>query len=101
LSYAVHVSRRAASQIRDAAEWWIQNRRRAPEAFRDELESAFALVRELPNAGEPVQHLKLAGLRRILLSRAQFHLYYRAESDRKIIKVLALWHTSRQNDPTI
>jgi plasmid stabilization system protein ParE len=101
LSYTFRVSRRAASQIRDAAEWWMRERPKAPEAFSDDLESAFALVRELPNAGEPVRHQKITGLRRILLGRVQFHLYYRVESGSSVVEVLTLWHTSRENDPRI
>jgi plasmid stabilization system protein ParE len=101
LSYAFRVSRRAAGQIREAAEWWMRNRPKAPEAFGDELESAFALVRELPLAGEPVSHSKMTGLRRILLGRVRFHLYYRIESASRVIEVLALWHTSRENEPKL
>ena len=101
MSYTFRVSRRAASQIRAAAEWWAHNRPKAPQAFSEELESAFALVRELPNAGEFVRHSTIAGVRRILLGRVQFHLYYRVESASSAVEVLALWHTSRETDPAI
>jgi hypothetical protein len=41
-----------------------------------DLASAFALIEELPNAGESVRHPRIASLRRVLLGRVQYHLYY-------------------------
>jgi plasmid stabilization system protein ParE len=97
----VRISRRAAAQLRSAAKWWAENRSKAPSAFNEELESAIALVRELPNAGEPVLHSGIAGVRRILLGRTQHHLYYRFDVSANVIDVLALWHTSRESEPSL
>jgi plasmid stabilization system protein ParE len=99
LSYRLRVSRRAESQIRVASDWWLENRPKAPQAFSEEIERAFDLVRALPSVGEPVAHLGLKGVRRVLLGRIRYYLYYQAFPAMEIVEVLALWHTSRGKGP--
>ena len=69
--------------------------------FSDELEAAYALIGNLPFAGEEVQHSRIEGLRRLLLGRTQYHLYYVVSEDESIVEVLSLWHTSRGNPPRL
>jgi plasmid stabilization system protein ParE len=99
LSYRLQVSPRAEAQIRVAADWWLENRPKAPEAFAEEIERTFDLIRALPSVGEPVAHPKLKGVRRVLLGRIQYYLYYQAFPATEIVEVLALWHTSRGKGP--
>jgi plasmid stabilization system protein ParE len=102
LSYQIQVSRRAARQIRTAADWWSQNRPKAPEAFTEEIEKGFDLARSFPTAGEPVAHPRRTGVRRIHLGRIHYHLYYQVSTDAaETVEVLALWHTSRGSLPTL
>ena len=65
----VEVSAGAAGQIREAEAWWRTNRHKAPNAIREELERAFALVAAQPDIGSRARNVKLAGVRRILLAR--------------------------------
>jgi plasmid stabilization system protein ParE len=69
--------------------------------LRDELESAYALIVELPFAGERVPHSRIVGLRRVLLGRTQYHLYYVVSEEDRAIDVLSLWHTSRGKGPAL
>jgi plasmid stabilization system protein ParE len=101
LIFRFRVSPRAGRQIRAAAKWWLENRTAAPTMFRDELEDAYALIEELPFAGEAVPHSRIAGLRRVLLGHTQYHLYYAVAEDDAIVEVLSLWHTSRGNRPRL
>jgi plasmid stabilization system protein ParE len=100
LIYRLQVSRRAESQIRVAADWWLENRPKAPEAFSEEIERAFDLVRALPSVGEPVAHPKLRGVRRVFLGRIRYYLYYQASPATEIVEVLAVWHASRGKGPS-
>lgn len=100
MSYRLQVSRRAESQIRVAADWWLKNRSKAPEAFAEEIARAFDLIRALPSVGEPVAHPSLKGVRRVLLERVQYYLYYQPFPATDIVEVLALWHTSRGKGPS-
>jgi plasmid stabilization system protein ParE len=95
------VSRRAQRQIHAAAKWWAENRSAAPALLREELEGAYTLLADFPFAGETVPHSRIAGLRRVLLSRTQYHLYYATPDEEGVIEVLALWHTSRGKQPPL
>jgi plasmid stabilization system protein ParE len=77
------------------------NRTAAPAMLAEELESAYTLIEDLPFAAETVPHSRIAGLRRVLLGRAQYHLYYVVTEDAGVIEILALWHTSRGRGPRL
>lgn len=95
----LRVSPRAARDIRAAAEWWARHRNAAPALLSDELEAAYALITDLPLAGERVPHSRIEGVRRVLLGDTQYLLYYVVSDDRAIVKILSLWHTSRGAAP--
>jgi len=99
--YRLRVAPRAAAQIREAADWWLANRPKAPHAFEEDLEKAFALVSSLPLAGQTVRHSRIAGIRRVLMGRVRYYLYYRVETGRELVEVLALWHSSREGEPRL
>jgi plasmid stabilization system protein ParE len=99
LIFRFKVASHAAQQIRTAAEWWLKSRSKSPNAFAEDLEAAFTLIQELPNAGEAVQHPTILNVRRILLGRVHYHLYYSVSTKESVVEVLALWHTSRGSAP--
>jgi len=101
LSFRFRVSPRAERQIRAAAKWWRAHRTAAPALLTQELESAYALIEELPFAGERVPHPMIVGLRRILLGRTQYHLYYVVSEEERTLDVLSLWHASRGKGPPL
>ena len=101
MSFTFKVAPSADHQIREAAAWWLEHRTKAPHAFAEDLEAAFDLIEELAFIGEPVAHSRIAGLRRILLGRARYHLYYVPSFEENTIEVLALWHTSRRRPPPL
>jgi len=96
---SIRVVPSAARAIKEAAEWWASNRPKAPQAFREELESALHLIASQPMVGARARNLKLKGVRRIHLARVHYHLYYRVNLEPGTIEVLALWHTSRGKGP--
>jgi plasmid stabilization system protein ParE len=93
----VKITRRAATQIQEAASWWLANRPKAPEAFQEELRRGFSLISQQPGVGARATNVKLEGVRRIYLSRVRYFLYYRVRSEQ--LEVLALWHASRGKGP--
>ncbi len=96
---AVRITPGAATQIREAAAWWAQNRLSAPRAVTEELERAFTLLAVQPNLGAQARNTRLRGVRRIYLSRIRYHLYYRLATD--AVEVLAFWHASRGTGPPL
>ena len=89
----------ADGQIQKAARWWLANRDKAPNAFREELERGFALISLRPDVGAKAMNVMLKDVRRIHLSRIRYFLYYRAMKDR--VEVLALWHSSHLKGPIL
>lgn len=99
---SVDFTRRAAAQTEAANLWWRENRLQAPDALREELERAVQLIALQPEIGATARNTKLAGVRRVLLSRVRYHLCYRiVDGPPRSIEVLSLWHTSRGEDPAV
>ena len=98
---SIDVSDLAKAQIRVAEEWWRANRPAAPNAIREELERASRLIAVQPGVGARARNLSLVGVRRLLLARIRYHLYYRVATDPDRIEVLAFWHSSRGSAPVL
>lgn len=97
----VKVSRRAAGQIRSAAEWWLQHRDKAPDALAEEIERAFDLIQVLPHSGQRIRHPTIPHLRRLHLARIHYYLYYQLIDDEEFVEVLSLWHVRRGQPPEL
>ena len=98
----VRFTRRAARHVDEAGRWWHANRTKAPGALREELAQALQLVSAQPDAGATARNVRLAGVRRVLLRRVSYHLYYRlVESPSRSIQVVALWHAGRGDGPKL
>jgi plasmid stabilization system protein ParE len=97
----VVITRRAAKQIEEAHQWWHTNRPAAPAAILDELERALPLISSQPGVGISAKGTRLTGVRRILLLRVGYFLYYRLAPRRREIQVLALWHAQRAAAPRL
>jgi len=93
----IKVTPRADQQIQQAASWWLANRPKAPEAFKEELQRGFELISQQPGVGAHATNARREGVLRIHLSRIRYFLYYRVRASR--IEVLALWHSSRLKGP--
>jgi len=92
---------RAATEIRRASAWWRANREAAPFALIEDLERAFELIAAQPGIGARARNAKMEGVRRLLLSRTGYHLYYQVNADAGRIEILALWHSRRGRAPAI
>ena len=89
----------ADAHIQKAADWWLANRKKAPEAFKEELQRGFSLISQQPESGARATNANLTDVRRIHLSRIRYFLYYRVKESR--VEVLALWHSSRLKGPVL
>lgn len=95
----IKVSGRAAAEIRRAAEWWADNRPSAPGAVRKDVDDALALLALQPGVGVRVPDTKVGGVRRLLVARVRYYLYYRVTLG--TVEVLAFWHSSRGSSPRL
>jgi plasmid stabilization system protein ParE len=96
---AIIVGDRSARQIEEASDWWRAHRVDSPEALADELEHAFELISRQPGVGLPAQGTRLRGVRRVLLRRVGYLLYYRVAPGKDELHVLAFRHARRGTDP--
>jgi plasmid stabilization system protein ParE len=77
---------RATTDITDAFEWYSRQRSGLGEEFRAALSRAFDLIKLMPEAG-PLVH---GDLRRLLLRKFPFAIYYRVGTQR--VEVRACLH---------
>ena len=63
------------------------------------LERGLELIALLPSVGEAVPHPRLSGVRRLLLGRVRYYLYYHHVAESDTVDVLALWHSGRGAGP--
>jgi plasmid stabilization system protein ParE len=76
--------------------WWRENRPLAPDLLDEELRGVLAIVATTPTIGALARDARLQGVRRILLRRTRYHLYYRVNAPAGRLEVLALWHARRK-----
>jgi plasmid stabilization system protein ParE len=95
----VRISARAEANIRALSRWWAEHRLSAPGAVADDLEAALTLLSEQPGIGTKYDSTRVLGVRRLFLTRLSHFVYYRATEE--TLDVLAVWHSSREHQPTL
>ncbi|HVG10050.1 MAG TPA: type II toxin-antitoxin system RelE/ParE family toxin [Thermoanaerobaculia bacterium] len=68
--------------------------------FRQKLTRGFDFITTQPEIGTKALDTSLLGVRRLHLTRIRYYLYYRIQND-DTAEVVALWHTSRGQGPSI
>lgn len=103
MSSSLHVeaTELAEAQISELDSWWRQNRQKAPNAVREEIERASALIAFQPGIGVRARNLKLPGVRRIFIERLHYHIYYRVIGSPEYIEIVAVWSSRRGTPPPI
>ncbi len=94
MSYRVKVSRGALSEYEIAEAWWRVHRDKAPELLSDEFKQAIALLTEHPGTGLLAEDHE--EMRRLLLRKSRYAIFYRINEEELQVEILAFWHGSRQ-----
>lgn len=94
MTQRLRISLRAQKQIATAARWWKKYRYKAPDAFEEDLAETYGNLIAVPAMGQRVVSRR-PGLRRVLLKRIRYYLYYRVTANDDI-EVVAIWHASRR-----
>jgi len=90
---SIVVTRRARRQLERASEWWLSNRDKAPEAFDEDVTAGFDAITKNPSIYPSFDVRR--GIRRIMLDRIRYYLYYRVNANGDV-EVLSVWHASRR-----
>jgi plasmid stabilization system protein ParE len=77
--------------------WWRANRRAAPDLFASELERVILALVDNPALG--LHYQPRPGVRRLLLRRTRYHLYFVEEVER--VLVVAVWSAYRGRGPSL
>ena len=93
-SFRVVVSKTVRKQTRAIATWWQRNRLAAPLLFRQEFAQAIQQLEEAPFLAL-LDEIERPGIRRILLAKTRYHLYFRISEGETRVEIIAVWHTSR------
>jgi len=97
----IEVSELADQQIREQDAWWRQNRLKAPNAIREELERISSLIAFHPDIGARARNVRLPGVRRIHIERIHYSVYYRVVGSPQYIEIVAFWGSRRGMRPPI
>lgn len=99
MTRTVIVSPEAAAEIDEIDNWWRANRDKAPDLFAHELERTFEMLATAPGIGRLQRRLARPDVRRVVLRKTKFHVYYQAEGS--IVEVLVVWGGRRGTEPVL
>jgi plasmid stabilization system protein ParE len=94
------VAKRARREALDADEWWSANREAAPRLFLKEFDAALRLLATAPRAGRRAEGTRKRDTRVLVLQRTRYLVFYRIVT-KDLIRVLAVRHGRREQDPSI
>lgn len=101
MTLSIQVTPEAEIQVEEIDAWWRANRSSASSLFRCEFEDALALLVDTPRLGVLQPESFIPGLRRLLLGRTRFHLFYRVDEAVGGVVVLGVWAAMRGHGPPL
>jgi plasmid stabilization system protein ParE len=93
------VSRRARREIERINRWWVEHRD-TRDLFVRELAEAEVGLRAAPQ-GEIWRQRGVGVIRRWLLPKTGYHLYYRYDAEKNYLLVVAVWGATRGRGPKL
>jgi plasmid stabilization system protein ParE len=97
----IEIGKRARLQVERASRWWEENRPLAPSLFEEEFEAALRQLVSMPRSGILYPTAKRPGLRRLLLSKTEYHLYFALERNEAVIVIHSVWGARRARGPRL
>lgn len=101
MTAAVRTTPEADAHVLHTSAWWRTHRPAAPDLFDEELAGAFTLLGRAPDIGRRYKRRGIPGLRRLLLPRTRYHVYYLHDSAKATVIVLAVWSAVRGRGPNL
>lgn len=101
MSARLAITLRAFAQLEAAHDWWLANRPAAPGLFERELGALLPRVVEHPRSGRPYPHPRVRGVRRVLMRRTRYHVFYRYQQRTDTVLILAVWGAQRGGPPPL
>jgi plasmid stabilization system protein ParE len=96
---SVLIAADAETQLDVIRTWWLANRPAAPDLFDREFDAAVAALRKAATTFPVYRQEGDAEVRRILLPRCRYAVYFVIETD--AVLIVAVWHTARGSGPPL
>jgi len=97
--YRVEFSPAASRHAEQAHNWWRANRPAATLLFRRELAVAIRQLTRSPASSAAYEHPDAPVMRRLLLPRTRYHVYFVVDEPGRVVRIHAGWHASRGSGP--
>lgn len=97
----VRATGRAQREIVRAALWWKTNRPEAPGLFLEELEAAQLHLSTTPISGHVYGYRKARMIRRWLLEKTEYHVYFSVDRKAGVLMVHSVWGARRGRGPKL
>ncbi len=97
----IEIGKRARRQVERISRWWEANRPAAHDLFEREFEEALNLLLAAPRAGVAYPTARRPGLRRLILPKTQYHLYFSLEHDEAVVVIHSVWGARRGSTPKL
>jgi len=91
----------AKAHIKEIARWWRANRGERHRLPLEELRAAITGLAAFPDIGMAYRSRHRRGVRRLLLPRSQYWVYYEVDDEREEVRVLAVWRALRGKAPPL
>lgn len=91
----------AEGQIRRISAWWHNNRPAAPRRFETELADTLMALVTMPTLGIHYAERRDIVIRRVLLPRSRYHVYFSHDEQADIVEIRAIWHSARGRGPAL
>jgi len=99
--YRVVFTRIADAQAVTIEGWWVANRPAAPDLFRRELDAVVRLIERSPFLGAVYAKAPVGDVRRILIGRSRYHVYWEVDKSQHVVTITAAWSASRGTGPAL
>jgi plasmid stabilization system protein ParE len=97
----VKVTAEAEEMASAADAWWRENRPAAMELFAGELARALEILAEQPRIGCRYSAYRDREVRRLLLRKTRYHIYYVHRPECEEVVVVAVWSAVKGRPPTL
>ena len=99
--YEVVLAPAAQTQARKVAAWWRENRPAARDLFDDEMAAVLERLAEAPKTASPYRTIRNRQIRRILMARTSYNVYFEVQEERVLVRIVAVWHAARGHGPAL
>jgi hypothetical protein len=96
----LEVAKRAQREAKRLAQWWLDNREKAPELFEQELVAAYEFILRESALGQTYLISRGRRVQRVLMPGTKNHVYYCRESA-DLVRVVSIWGAVRGRGPKL